>query len=203
MSDEASIDWGQIRKQLDDARARVSQVSTPSPERQKRILQERAHDLAREPEAVVDARNSIEIVEFELDSERYGFELAGVREVCPLRGLTPVPCTPVFVCGIINLRGEIHTVIDLKRLFDLPDAGLTDLNKVLIIDGEGLRLGVLADAICGVRSIPRDALQSSLPTITGIRAEYLKGVTSERLIVLEIAKILLDESILVCDGEGT
>lgn len=199
MSDEASIDWGCLRQQLDDMRAKVSHVSLPSAEEQKRILKERSHDLAREPKTAVDTRDLLKVVEFELAGERYGLELGSVREVCALKNLTPVPCTPAFVLGIINLRGEIYTVIDLKKFFDLPDTALTDLNKVLIIDGDELRVGILADVICGVRSISREALQSSLPTITGIRAEYLKGVTSDRLIVLEIAKIVSAEAILVRD----
>ena len=70
--------------------------------------------------AEVDARNLIEVVEFELAGERYGLALTSVRTVSVLKDITPVPCTPAFVVGVINLRGEIHTIIDLKKFFDLP-----------------------------------------------------------------------------------
>jgi purine-binding chemotaxis protein CheW len=199
MSTKASVDWDEVHERLETLRALVAQGFTASPEEQKRILKARAYDLAREPAVAQDARDLLEVVEFELAGERYGLALTSVRTVCVLKDLTPVPCTPAFVLGIINLRGEIHTVVDLKKFFDLPDAGITELNRVLVVEGDGVRLGILADAICGVRVIALDALQPSLPTLTGIRAEYLRGVTGDRLIVLEIAKILSDEAILVRD----
>jgi purine-binding chemotaxis protein CheW len=168
-----------------------------SPDEQRRILRARAQALARKPSPPIDPRELLEIVEFEIAGERYGIEVNQIREVCALKELTPVPCSPDFVFGIISLRGEIHTVIDLKRFFDLPDSGLTELNQVLILASEEMRLGILADAILGVRAIRLAALESSLPNLSGVRASYLKGVTSERLAVLDAAKILSDEAILV------
>ena len=88
-------------------------------------------------------------------------------------------------------------VIDIKKFFDLPDKGLTDLHRVILVRGNDLELGLLADVIVGVRSIPMDSLQPSLPTLTGIRADYLKGVTSERLVVLDLDRILADPKIIV------
>ena len=114
-----------------------------------------------------------------------------------------MPCTPPFILGIINLRGEIHTVVDLKKFFDLPELGITELSKVVMIEWEGIRLGIFADAIRDVRMISPDDLHPSLPTLTGIRAQYLQGVTSDRLIVLDPGKLLSDDAILVSDGAGT
>jgi purine-binding chemotaxis protein CheW len=90
------------------------------------------------------------------------------------------------------VRGRIVPVIDLKKFFGLPDHGITDLHRIILVEGHGLELGLLADAAVGVRSIPADSLQSSLPTLTGIRRQYLKGVTAERLVVLDVARILAD-----------
>jgi purine-binding chemotaxis protein CheW len=88
-------------------------------------------------------------------------------------------------------------VVDLKRFFDLPNNALTDLNRVIVVRKDGMELGILADTIHGVRRIPQRELQPSLPTLTGIRAEYLKGVTAERLIVLDANKLLSDPKIVV------
>ena len=66
-----------------------------------------------------------------------------------------MPCTPPFILGIINVRGQILAVIDLKRFFNLPDKGLSDLNKVIILRRGGLEVGLLADAVAGVQAIPR------------------------------------------------
>ena len=161
------------------------------------ILRARAQALARPPASAPSAETLIEVLEFHLAQERYAVETEHVREVYPLRELTPLPCTPPFVRGIVNLRGRIISVFDLKRLFDLPDHGLTDLHRIIVVRSSDLEFGLLADVIVGVRSIPVESLQSSLPTLTGIRAEYLKGVTPESLVVLNLARIMADPKIIV------
>ena len=195
-------DWDKIRRHMEATRAAIEQGSTPSPEAERNILKKRAQELAREPERREKAEEMLEVVEFDLANERYAFPLAQVREVSLLRELTPVPCAPPFVLGIMNLRGEIRAVIDLKKFFDLPAAGITELNKIILIERGDIRLGILADAIRGVRNIPLSDLQSALPTLTDVRADYLLGITSDRLVVLDPAKILSDKRIVV-DEEVT
>ena len=160
-----------------------------------RILRDRARLLARAPEQVSDSL--LEVLEFRLGPERYAVETTLVGEVYPLRDLTPLPCTPPFVRGIVNLRGHILPVLDLKRLFDLPEQELTDQHCIIVVRGVALEFGLLADVIVGVRSIPMESLQTSLPTLTGIRDEYLKGVTAERLLVLDLASIVADPKIVI------
>jgi purine-binding chemotaxis protein CheW len=207
MTTDEPINWDDVRQGIEAVRATVAQGFAPSREEEQRILKERSHDLAREPGAAKDARNFLEVVEFELAGERYGLALMSVRTVAVLKDLTHVPCTPPFVFGIINLRGEfrgeICTIIDLKKFFGLPEAGITELNRVLIVGDDTIRLGILADAICGVREIELAALEASVSTLTGIRASYLKGVTADRLIVLDAAKILADDALLVREEVGS
>ncbi|MCX7365751.1 MAG: chemotaxis protein CheW [Alphaproteobacteria bacterium] len=160
-----------------------------------RILRDRARLLARAPEQVSDSL--LEVLEFRLGAERYAVETPLVGEVYPLRDLTPLPCTPPFVRGIVNLRGHILPVLDLKRLFDLPEQELTDQHCIIVVRGGALEFGLLADVIVGVRSIPMESLQTSLPTLTGIRDEYLKGVTADRLLVLDLASIVADPKIVI------
>jgi purine-binding chemotaxis protein CheW len=138
-------------------------------------------------------------VEFLLAHETYGVESLYVREVHPLKAFTPLPCTPAFVLGIINVRGQILSVIDLKKFFDLPEKRLTDLDKVIVVHDDTMVFGVLADAILGVRTIPLDTIQPSLPTLTGIRAGYLRGVTNERLVILDAVKLLRDPTLVVLE----
>jgi purine-binding chemotaxis protein CheW len=161
-----------------------------------RVLRERARRLALEP-TLQEPERRLEIVEFLLSGERYAFESRYIREVYPLRELTPLPGTPPFVLGIVNLRGKILSVLDIRRLFDLADRGLSDLNKVIILEETGMEFGVLADAIVGVRTIAAQELQPPLATSTGIRGEYLKGVTAERLVVLDASRLLHDRGIIV------
>ena len=189
--------WEEVHKRMAAARAAVEQGWAPSPEEKKKILKARAQAFAQEPGKQAPAQDHIEVVEFLLAHEKYGIESSYVQEVYPLRELAPVPCTPPFVLGLINLRGQILSVIDLKKFFDLPEKGLTDLNKVLVVRSDRMELGILADVILGVRTIRLQDLQPSLPTLTGIRAEYLRGVTKERLVILDAEKLLLDKKIIV------
>jgi purine-binding chemotaxis protein CheW len=146
----------------------------------------------------------LEVVEFLLASEHYGIDLAHIREIHALSELTPLPGTPAFVMGLANVRGQILSVIDIKKFFGLPEKGLTDLNKVIVVRTQQMELGILADVVLGVRAIGLSELQTSLPTLTGIRAEYLRGITKDPLVVLDVEKILSDEKIVVNDdGDGT
>lgn len=191
------IDWSQVHRRLEASQAVLERGWVVKEEEKKEILHARAQALAREPKKKEEIEESIQVVEFLLAYERYGVESDFVREIYPLRELTPLPCTPPFVLGIVNVRGQILSVIDIKKFFDLPEKGLTDLNKVIIVQAGGIELGILADVILGIRSVPLRDLQPSLPTLTGIRAEYLAGVTKDRLVVLSVEKILSDKNIVV------
>ncbi len=195
-SKTTAVAWSDIHRRLETVRAAIEQGVEPTTQEKGEILKARAKTLARESETK-GAEEHIEVVEFLLTHEKYAIESTYVREVHPLKELTPLPCTPSFVLGLINVRGEILSVVDVKKFFDLPEKGLTDLNKVIIVHMDEMEFGILADVIIGVRSIPLNEIQPSLPTLTGIRAEYLKGITSERLVILDAAKILSDKRIIV------
>lgn len=195
-------DWPDIRRRIDAVRATIERGFATTPDDERRILKARAQAFAKEPETDGADSETLEVVEFELAGEHYAFPLTEVRTVSLLRELTPVPCTPPFVLGIFNLRGEIRTVIDLKKFFDLPDAGITELNKIILIKHGDLELGILADAILGVRRIALADLQPTLPTLTDVRADYLRGVTRERLVVLDANRLLADHRLLVQEEAG-
>jgi purine-binding chemotaxis protein CheW len=190
-------DWREIHDRLAAIRETFARSRAPGAREQRAILQARARALAREQAPDLPQQAQLDVVEFLLAYERYGVEVSFVREIYPLKAFTPLPCAPPFVLGILNVRGQILSVIDLKRFFELPDRGLTDLNKVIILRQGAMVFGILADAVVGVRSIPLDRLQPSLPTLTGIREEYLKGVTPDHLVVLEAAKLLSDKRMTV------
>jgi purine-binding chemotaxis protein CheW len=193
------IEWSIVYRRLEASRMMLEHGAMPTPEEKQKILRTRAQALAREPELEEAARGTLEVVEFLLAYETYGVESSYVREVYPLKAFTPLPCTPPFVLGIMNIRGQILSVIDLKKFFDLPAKGLTDLNKVIVIHNDSMAFGILADAILGVRSMPLESVQPSLPTLTGIRAAYLKGVTAERMVILDAGKLLADSKMIVLE----
>lgn len=197
-----AIDWAELRARMDTAKAASDRAWTPETEETARILRERALALALQPDAEQTPEQGIEVIEFGLAHERYAVESSHVREVYPLENLTPLPCTPAFVLGIVNLRGEIVSVIDLRKFFDLPQAGLPDLNKVIVLESASMVFGILADVIHGVRRIPVAEIQPSLPTLTGIREKYLKGITAQRTVVLDAARLLADDDIVVQQQVG-
>jgi len=161
------------------------------------VLRARAEILARRPAAEPAEGTLMEVLEFSLAHERYAVQTRYVREVLPLRSLTLLPCAPAFVRGVVNVRGRITAVLDIKRFFDLPDGGLTDLHRIVLVHSQDLELGLLADTVGGVHALPLDQLQPSLPTLTGIRSDYLRGVTGAGLVVLDAPRLLEDPRILV------
>jgi purine-binding chemotaxis protein CheW len=164
-----------------------------------RILHERAVALARPPPASAAPHGSLELLEFRLASERYAVETRHVVEVHPLRDLTPLPGTPPFIRGIVNLRGRILPVLDLKKFFDLPEQGVTDLHRIIVVRGIDLEFGLLADVVASVRSVAVETLAPALPTLSEIATEYLMGVSDDRLVVLDLDRIFADPKIVVHD----
>lgn len=192
------IDWVELHRRLDASHGALERRLTPDPEEKRKILRARARLLAAGGMAeATPTRLLLEVVEFVLGPEHYGIESCHIRDIHPLSEFTPLPCTPAFVLGLVNVRGQILSVIDIKKFFDLPEKGLSDLNKIIVIHSDHMELGILADAILGVRSLALEELQPALPTLTGIRAEYLKGITKDPMVVLDVEKILSDEKILV------
>ena len=162
-------------------------------------LKMRAIELAKEPEQKKETLTTIEIIEFTLAAESYGIESAFVREVYPLKDFTPLPGVPSFILGIVNVRGQILPVVDLKKFFKLPEKGLGELNKVIILRDERMEYGILADMVIGTKVIYGEEVLPVPPTVTGIGEEYLKGVTKENLIILNSEKLLSDKNIVVND----
>ena len=165
----------------------------------RQILRNRAKELAETTVEEEGAEKALEFVEFSLAYERYGIESTYVREVFPMKEYTPVPCTPDFILGIINVRGQVMSVVDIRRFFDLPVKGLTDLNRVVIVSWNNIEMGILADRILGVRAISAKVIQPSLPTLTGVRTDYLRGVTNDRLVLLDVPKMIVDKRFCISD----
>jgi len=195
-----AVDWDRLRGRLEAARAGVARELTP--DEKTGILRKRARALAEPPLQVRGTEADLEVLEFLLTYETYAIELCWIAETYPLRDLTPLPGTPLFVAGIINVRGRILSVIDIRRFFDLPEKGLTNLNKVIILKDGVMEFGLLADEILGTRSIPQAEVQPALPTLTGIRQEYLKGITRGRTTILDGAKLLNDKGLIVHEEIG-
>ncbi|MEI6563022.1 MAG: chemotaxis protein CheW [bacterium] len=141
----------------------------------------------------------LEVVVFNLADERYAVEIAYVREVHPVTELTPLPCAPSFVAGIMNVRGDIFAVIDLRVFLDLPAGAAAPPDHVIIVESADSAFGILTDAATEMASFPLPALEESQPAKAGIRGFLVQGVANGRLIVLDIPGISSDKRFLVHD----
>ena len=167
------------------------------------ILRQRAKEIAKRPAKEPDiAEETIELVEFTLAGGRYALEAKHVREVYPLRGLTPLPCTPSFILGIINVRGQLMAVTDLREFFELPSADLTPESMAIILESSTMQLAVLAGSVVGDMRVPLSHIQEDLPTLKGVQAKFMKGVTKDGLAVLNAEDLLSDNSLIVREEVG-
>lgn len=194
-------DLGEINIRL--RRLRTSgDESGPSAARRHRVLRARAVALAQAREHDDAGGDKLELLEFSLGAERYAIDSSAVKEVYALKEITPVPGTPAFVLGVVAVRGRIVSVVDLGRLFDSPARDVALFTKALVLKSARMEFAVLADDVAGMCLVPVDDLQASPPTLTGMRKKYLRGVTSDRVAVLDAQMLLSDDALVVRHERG-
>jgi purine-binding chemotaxis protein CheW len=196
-AEKPAIDWPALIARQEAASMASLGKRSLSREAELAVLDARAEILAKRPAQSSDQGKLLDCLEFQLSGESYAMEMSYISETLPLADFTPLFCTPSFVLGIINLRGRIISIIDLRRFFELPTVGLSDLNRVIVVTNGSMEFGVLADAILGMRSLPASELQPAPAAFTGIREEFLAGVTADRLALLDMGKILADKRVQV------
>lgn len=167
-----------------------------SSEEIQRVLQERARALARVPE-VEEKGEVAQVVAFSLGQETYAVETAFVGEIHPLVEITPVPCTPEFVVGVVNLRGRILSVVDLQCFLGLAPVAREDSAQIITVHATDLEVGLLVSQVHSVRTLLLDDLEPTLPTATRIAAEYTRGVTPDMLVLLDLEALMNDDRMTV------
>ncbi|MEW6523235.1 MAG: chemotaxis protein CheW [Bacillota bacterium] len=129
----------------------------------------------------------LQLVVFELAGESYGVDIAQVREIIVMQKITRVPRAPGFVEGIINLRGKVIPVVDLRRRFGLPaERAVAGQERIVVVEFDSTSIGLVVDAVSEVLRVPLDTVEPPSPVITGTEVEYLEGVAKleERLVIL-------------------
>lgn len=191
------IDWNAIHRRLDGLRDAIAEEWRPGEARVREILAARAQRLAQ-PVNAENTAAEFEILQFKLGRQRYGIDTSYVREVFSLNDFTAVPCTPAFVIGVTNIRGEIISLIDIRRFFGIEIGDITDLNKVIVVSDGAMVFGIVVDNIEDV-SIAVDTLLAST-AIAGIDSRYLRGITSAHVAVLDILMLLREKTLVVDEG---
>ena len=137
-----------------------------------------------------------QLVVFDLDSEAYGVDISAVREIIRMQDITRVPRTPEFVEGVINLRGKVIPVVDLRKRFGLTEGERNKDNRIVVVDIGGQDIGVVVDAVTEVLRIFTSAIEPPSSVITSADSEYLLGIAKlddKMIILLELETVLSEE----------
>jgi len=148
--------------------------------------------------------NIRQFVEFKLGEEIYGVDILQVKTIERMMPITKVPKAPDFVEGVINLRGEIVPVIDLKKRFDLPPGEVNDETRIIIVALEDLTVGMIVDSATEVVKLSQDSIEPP-PSITlGVDSSFIEGVGKigeNLLIILNLAKVLQPKEVTELDKQ--
>lgn len=164
---------------------------------EQKVLHERARLLAQARDKSPRHDEKLIVVAFFLLPEKYAIEASFVQHVFTLTDLTPVPGTPPYIMGVVNHRGTILSVVNLKVLFGLKESGLTEMNKVLIISNGSMEFGIVADSISGSGEILKKDITAPPTTLNKSGASYIRGILGDGTVLLNAAGILESESMLI------
>ena len=136
-----------------------------------------------------------QLVVFDLPTEAYGVDIGAVREIIRLQDITKVPRTPEFVEGVINLRGKVIPVVDLRKRFGLPAEEESKENRIVAVDIGAQDIGVIVDAVTEVLRIATESVEPPASVIITADSEYLLGIAkldSRLIILLDLEQVLTE-----------
>lgn len=141
----------------------------------------------------LDAKELLQLVTFRLGNEEFSLDILRVQEIIRHMELTRVPRTPDFVEGVINLRGRVIPVLDLRKRFGLPSDERTNETRIIVVDVDNRTVGLKVDAVSEVLRLPADTVEPAPAIVTGAESDYIKGVgklDGRLLILLDVERIL-------------
>lgn len=148
-------------------------------------------------EALTDS-GSLQCVTFTLEDETYGIDVMQVQEVLREVEIAPVPGAPHFVIGIINLRGNVVSVIDARSRFGLQSKESDDMTRIIVIEAQQQIIGILVDSVAEVVDIESDEIDSAPVVGNAETSKYIDGVVSrgEKLLILvDLNKLLTKDEL--------
>jgi purine-binding chemotaxis protein CheW len=135
---------------------------------------------------------------FGLNDEQYGLEILKVREIIGLMDITSVPRTPQYVKGVINLRGNVIPIVDLRLKFSMPEAEPTEQTCVIVVDVHGTEMGIIVDQVSEVLDIMADQIEESPSFGASVNTDFILGMGKagdKVTILLNICKVLSSEEV--------
>jgi purine-binding chemotaxis protein CheW len=128
----------------------------------------------------------LQLVTFNLGNEEYAVAILKVQEINRMREITRVPNSPSYVEGVINLRGKVIPVVNIRKKFGLDDKVYDEHTRIMIMDIQGITMGLVVDSVSEVLRIQSSTVEPTPPMASNISAEFIKGIAKleERLIIL-------------------
>ncbi|ACX51412.1 CheW protein [Ammonifex degensii KC4] len=142
-----------------------------------------------------EEKHEEQLVVFRLADQTYGVDVGSVVEIIRMESVTKVPRAPEFVEGVINLRGRIIPVIDLRHRFGLPRKEPDRSTRIVIVEMGGMTVGMIVDAVLEVLRIPTDKIEPPPAVVSGIDVAYLRGIAlwqEDMIILLDLEKVLYE-----------
>lgn len=178
---------------------RGAEFAAPSPEPTLPVPAAERHELERRPDAPAPeaaSERELHLVTFHLEAEEYGVEIGRVQEIIRVGHITGVPNAPDFIRGVINLRGKIIPVIDLRKRMDLPEAALTKLSRIMVIEAGPKVLGLLVDRVSQVIRVPLTAVDAAPDELEESRG-FVRGIgkiDSRLIMIMELDRVLAKDA---------
>jgi len=140
--------------------------------------------------------NILQLVSFALGGEEYAVDILKVQEINRMSEIARVPNAPPYVEGVINLRGRVIPVVSLRKKFKMEEKALDAQSRIIIMDIQGLTIGIVVDAVSEVLRIPAGTVDPAPPMAVGVSAEYIKGIAKleDRLLILIDMDRLIEKS---------
>lgn len=142
----------------------------------------------------------LKVIVFALANEEYGIEVDKVRTIERLSPITRVPKTPSFIKGVINLRGIVVPVIDLRGRFSLSETAQTENSRIIVVAVADLEVGFIVDSANDVIDIDTDTIDKPPEIVGGVKAKYLRGIAklgeNRLLIMLNLSEVLNKNEII-------
>jgi purine-binding chemotaxis protein CheW len=143
-----------------------------------------------------EAASEVQMVAFKLEKEEFAVNIQQVREVLKMTQVTPLPQSAYFIEGVINLRGEVIPVVDLRKRFELDLEERGEQTRIIIVEIQDSKVGLIVDSVTEVLRLSSAAIQLPPSRIAGTRTDFIKGVgkvNDRLLIILNLDKILTTE----------
>ena len=203
---KAAINWDEIRQHILVASAALNGLDENTPEIMEPVWARRAARLARVPDQI-DESEQLQVALLRLGREVFGVDVQYVFDIRPMEKITRVPRVPAWVAGVVNLRGRIFSIVDLKRLLGLDDS--TDAasgeeqstRALVVVTTPHLEVALLADEVLPMETVAVNKIQDASSTVRNIRSEFMRGIADRAgggsMVILDLPALLADKQLII------